>query len=56
MENKTYILKNGIVVKSIPIGKANIHIGDKNNRLIIYDRGPNNKSKKARRSAKNTET
>lgn len=48
MEDKTYILKNGIIVKSIPIGKANIHIGDKNNRLTICDRGPNNKSKKAR--------
>lgn len=36
MESKTYILKNGIEVKSIPIGKANIHIGEKNNRLTIY--------------------
>lgn len=43
-----YILKNNLEIEAIPIGKANIHIGDKNNRLTICDRGPNNKSKKTR--------
>lgn len=45
---KTYILKNGDMITAIPIGKANIIIGDKNNQLTICDRAPNTKSKKAR--------
>ena len=48
MTGKKYILKNGIEVEAIDIGKANIKIGEKNNRLIICDRAPNTKSKKAR--------
>ena len=43
-----YILKNGDQIESIDIGKANIIIGQKNNRLTICDRAPNTKSKKAR--------
>lgn len=41
-----YILKNGQQVESIPIGKAKITIGLKNNRLTVCDRGPNPTSKK----------
>ena len=43
-----YILKNGQQIESIDIGKANIKIGQRNNRLTICDRAPNTKSKKAR--------
>lgn len=43
-----YILKNGEQIQSIQVGKANIVLGQKNNRLTICDRAPNTKSKKAR--------
>lgn len=43
-----YILKDKTEIEAIEIGKANIIIGMKNNRLTICDRGPNTKSKKAR--------
>lgn len=48
MKNNFYTLKDGTVIQAIPIGKANIVIGEKNNRLTICDRAPNTKSKKAR--------
>ena len=48
MADKLYTLKNGDIIEAIDIGKANIIIGDKNNRLTICDRAPNTKSKKAR--------
>lgn len=44
-----YILKDGTIINSIPIGKAKtIVLGEKNNRLTVCDRAPNTKSKKAR--------
>ena len=43
-----YILKDKTEIEAIEIGRANIVIGMKNNRLTICDRGPNTKSKKAR--------
>lgn len=48
MVNDKYILKDGSQVIAIQVGKAKIEIGQKNNRLIICDRAPNTKSKKAR--------
>lgn len=48
MVNDKYILKNGEQIVAIEVGKANIQIGQKNNRLTICDRAPNTKSKKTR--------
>ena len=47
-QEKQYILKDGTKINNIEIGRANIIIGQKNNRLTICDRAPNTKSKKAR--------
>ena len=43
---KNYKLKNGKIVQAIPIGKAKLIIGEKRNRLIACDRGPDPKSRK----------
>ncbi len=49
MQGDNYILKDGANITAIDIGKAkSIIIGEKKNRLIICDRAPNTKSKKAR--------
>lgn len=48
MKNDKYILKDGSEITAIEIGRAFIQIGLKNNRLVVCDRAPNTKSKKAR--------
>ena len=48
MIGQKYILKDGTFIIAIDKGKANINIGEKKNRLVIYDRAPNTKSKKVR--------
>ena len=41
-----YIIKDGSVIESIPIGRAKMTIGEKRNRLTLCDRGPTPASKK----------
>lgn len=48
MVNDIYTLKDNTVIQAIEIGRANINIGDRQGRLVICDRAPNTKSKKAR--------
>ncbi len=48
MVNDIYTLKDNTTIQAIEIGKANIVIGDRQGRLVICDRAPNTKSKKAR--------
>ena len=43
-----YILKNGIEIESIPVGRAKIILNEKINNLTVCDRGPNGKGNKTR--------
>ena len=43
-----YIIKDGSVIESIPVGRAKMTIGEKRNRLTLCDRGPTPASKKTK--------
>lgn len=48
MIGQKYTLKDNTIITAIEKGKAQIIIGEKNNRLTLCDRAPNTKSKKTR--------